>query len=186
MASRESLFDFAYFYCSFSNDESLQTQNILGSILAQICVESEPVYDEVRTKHADTTTRSTSQSARLGVDVLVDLIIRQAQHRKQLYIVIDAINESNDPCSLLQALDKILKSASGVQLLVSSINEKGIERIIDQMGKTFEVTISPNDIREDVGLLVDSALTTHPRLMALPETLKDDISKRLTDGAEGM
>ena len=186
MASREGLFDFAYFYCSFSNDESTQTQNVLGSILAQTCVDSDPVYDQIRVKYADTKSRPTSQSARLDVDALVDLIIRQAQLRRQLYIVIDAINECYDPCSLLQAIEKILSSATGVQVLVSSINERGIERIMHQMPKTYEVTISPEDIRDDVSVLVNSALTTHPRLKALPQALKDDIGVKLTDGARGM
>ncbi|KAL9046164.1 MAG: hypothetical protein Q9214_000932 [Letrouitia sp. 1 TL-2023] len=186
LASHEGLHNVAYFYCSFSHDESLHTHNVLGSILAQICTQSDPVYGEIRAKYATSSKKSSSKPAKLDVGDLVDLIIRQAQCRQRLHLVIDGINECSDPYNLLQAFEKILTSASGVQLLISSINEKGIEKSIDHMPKTYEVTISPKNIRHDINLLVYSALETHPRLRALPLDLKSDISVKLTDGAEGM
>lgn len=144
------------------------------------------MYDEIRAKYATSSKKSSSKPAKLDVDDLVDLIIRQAQYRQRLHLVIDGINECSDPYNLLQSFEKILKSASGVQLLISSINEKGIEKSIDHMPKTYEVTISPKNIRHDINLLVYSALETHPRLRALPLDLKSDVSFKLTDGAEGM
>ena len=54
------------------------------------------------------------------------------------------------------------------------------------MPKIYEVTVSPKKIREDVGLLVHSALETHTRLQQLPQSLKHDIIVRLTNGADGM
>ncbi|KAL9609937.1 MAG: hypothetical protein Q9167_005333 [Letrouitia subvulpina] len=186
LATHEGLYDFAYFYCSFSQDESLHTHNVLGSILAQICTQSDPLYGEIRAKHATASKKSSSKPAKLDVDDLVDLIIRQARYRQRLHLVIDGINECSDPYNLLQALEKILISASGVQLLISSINEKGIEKCVNHMPKTYEVTILPKNIRHDVSLLVYSALENHPRLRALPQDLKSDISVKLTNGAEGM
>lgn len=158
----------------------------MGSILAQTCMESDPVYEIIRAKYAGRSGRPTSKPPRLDVDALVDLIIRQAQYRKHLYIALDGVNECSDPCGLLQALKRILTSATGVRLLMSSINEKGIERSIACMPKTFEVTIAPTNIQCDVRLFVSSALETHPRLKALPQGLKDDIGVKLTNGAQGM
>ena len=182
----EGRFDFAYFYCSFSNDESLHTQNILGSILAQIMAESEVLYGEIRSKFAEISAKSTSKPARLGVEALVDLLVRQAQSRKGIYVAIDAVNECSDPFELLHALSRILKSTTGVQLLISSIHEKGIGKAIDSIPSSYEITVSPKDIRSDVNLLVYSALENNPRLKVLPQDLKDDIGVNLTDRAEGM
>lgn len=158
----------------------------MGSILAQTCIESDPVYENIRAKCAGRSGRPTSKPPRLDVDALVDLIIRQAQYHKHLYIALNGVNEYSDPYGLLQALKRILTSATGVRLLMSSINEKGIERSIACMPKTYKVTIAPTNIQYDVRLFVSSALETHPRLKALPQGLKDDIGVKLTNGAQGM
>lgn len=157
----------------------------MGSILAQILTDSDAVYEQARAKYLELSARSKFKPTRLDVDALVELIIQHARYRKRLCIVLDGINECNDPYELLQALGKIL-TATSVQLLVSSMNERGIERSIARMPKVYHITVSPQSIRPDVNLLVHSALETHARLKALPRELKKDIIIKLTDRAEGM
>ena len=180
------VYDFAYFYCTFTNDESTHTQNILGSILAQISREGDAVYEETRATYAQSSTTFASAPPQLETDALVGLIARQAQNRRRLHLVVDGVNECSDSYGLLSALEKLLKSANGVQLLISSINEKGIEQSVDRMPKSFQVTISARDIRHDISTLVSSTLKNHPRLSVLPPDLKADITTELTDGAQGM
>ena len=57
-----------------------------------------------------------------------DLIIQCLETRKSLYIVLDGINECEDPRSILQWLAKIMTSSVDcvVRLFISSINEKDI------------------------------------------------------------
>ena len=160
--------------------------NILGSLLAQILTDSDPVYSEVRAEYADASKRSTSKPLRLDVKALIKYIIRQAQYRSQLYLVVDGINECSEPINLLQALQEILQSTSRVKLLASSINEKGIDQAMAGMPNIYGVTISPRSIRHDVSLLVSSALENHSRLKALPQELKGEVHMKLTNGAEGM
>ena len=176
----------AYFYCSFSNAESLETHSILGSILAQICVNTDPVYHELMSKYMELSSKSVSKGVKLDDDVLVELVTKQAKLREHLHIVIDGVNECSDPGELLKAFTKILNSVKGVQLLISSINEKKIRQSLSQMPKLYEVTASPRLIRSDIFLLVHSALKTQPRLEELPQSMKDEIATRLTHGAEGM
>ena len=149
-------------------------------------MDSEPVYDEARAKYVESSRKHSSRPPQLDVGDLVKLIIRQAQNRKHLRLVIDGINECNDPNGLLETLEQISKSARGVQILISSINEKGIEKNVTCMPDFHGITISPKDIRDDVGVLVHSTLSSHVRLKALPQALKDDIVNKLTKGAEGM
>ena len=184
LASHADEFDLAYFYCSFSDDESLHTQNILGSVLAQVC--SDSIYHEARAKYAELSKQALSKTARLDADVLVDLIIKQARQRGHLFIVVDGINECSDPQGVLEYFERILKGAPRVQLLVSSIYEKGIENSMNRMPRPFDMIISPKTINDDVRLHVKSALTTHPRLRQLPQSLKDEIVLKLTNGAAGM
>ena len=186
LISHENRNDFAYFYCSFTNAESLHIHNILGSILAQICIDSDPVYLELKSKFAEVTKKSLSKSIKLDVDLYVSLIIQQAEYRGGLRIVIDGINECSNPSELLNALERILSSTNGVQLLISSINEKGIEQSVMQMPRMYDITVSPQKVESDVNKMVHRALETHTRLKELPQDLKDEINTRLTDGAEGM
>ena len=186
LISHDSRHDLAYFYCTFSNAESLHTHNILGSIFAQICIDSDPVYLELKSKYADLSRKTFSKIAKLDVDVLVGLIVQQAKYREHLYIVVDGVNECSDPSGLVKAFESILNSATGVQLLISSINEKKIQQLLLLMPKIYEVTASSEMIKSDVSLLVHSALETHPRLKELPQTLRGDIATRLTYEAEGM
>ena len=81
LISREGRHDLAYFYCSFNNVDSLETHNVLGSILAQICAESDPVYHKVRSRYLDTSNKSFSRGARFDVDTLINLIVEQAKYQ---------------------------------------------------------------------------------------------------------
>ncbi len=154
--------------------------------MAQICTDSDPVYFDLKSKFEELAKKSLSKSVKLDVDVLVDLIIQQAKYRKQLCIAIDGVNESSDPCGLLMAFERILNSTTGVKLLISSINEKGIEQSVLRMPKIYDITVSPQKVESDVSVLVHTALERHTRLKELPQSLKDEVATRLTDGAEGM
>ena len=154
--------------------------------MAQICKVTDSVYEEARAKFTDSSRKYSSKPPQLDVEDLVNLIVRQAGYLNNLLIIIDGVNESSSPVDLLEALKEILSAAAGVQLLISSINEKGIENSMKSMPNICEITISPGDIRNDVSLIIYSALRTHPRLKKLPQDLKDDVIMKLTNGAKGM
>ncbi|KAL9101489.1 MAG: hypothetical protein Q9163_003260 [Psora crenata] len=176
----------AYFYCSFNNDQSLHTRNILGSILAQTCGITDPIYGDIESMYVSSSTESMGKPGRLEVDVLTDLITKRARDKGGIYILIDGINECSKPEELLYALKAISTSASGVRIFLSSINEKGIEQHLQGMPGLRVETLRPDDIREDIGLSVEATIQSHPRLKQLPPNLKHDIAKALAKGAEGM
>ena len=175
----------AYFYCSFSNDESLHLRTILGSILAQVCEISDPVYEELESLY-DTTPKATlGKPSRLDMNTLVRLLVEQGKNRQNLYILIDGVNECGEPLEILQAL-KVISTSTRVSILVSSINEKGIEVSMRDMSNLSIETLHPEDIGKDIALLVHSSLESHRKLKQLSPQLKKDITLALTNGAEGM
>ncbi|KAG8529472.1 uncharacterized protein KY384_006109 [Bacidia gigantensis] len=177
----------AYFYCSFSNDESLHTEHILGSILAQLCDEHDQAYYALRQKFASLAKEATSKAIpKLDIDTLVTLLIQHVKSRGRVYLVIDGINECIDPHEVLYCLEKILTAGAVVQLVVSSINERSVDKCIDQMPSCFNYTISPSTISNDVELLVKHAVEANSRLKELPQSVKLDVISKLTDGAKGM
>lgn len=185
LPTRGESYDLAYFYCSFSNDQTLHTQNILGSLLAQICPNSAPLYEEIQSIYVDVSAKTLGKPPRPEMDVLSNLLVRQAEKRP-LYILIDGINECGQPHEILQTLASISKSASNIRIFLSSINEKGIGDYIQAMPALSIENLRPQDIRPDITLLVHSTLETQPRLKQLSSDLKDDIVWALGEGAQGM
>lgn len=179
-------FKFAYFYCSFSNDTSLDAQNILGSIVAQICTDSSPVYGELEQKYSEALKKPSPNPPRLDNDTLVSFVVQQAQVHRSIRLVVDGINECNDPEHLLLLLMKILESTQNVHLLISSIDEVHIHKIMNRMPNLLQLTASPSTIYDDVCLLVWHSLESKPRLKALPPNLQLEVSMKLRHGAHGM
>ena len=122
----------------------------------------------------------------LETHVLVDLLIKRAKSREKLYIIIDGVNECSDPFELLDGLQRVLDSTACIRILLSSINEKGIESSLKEMPNLIEKSILPGDVEHDIGLLVQSTLVSHRRLGQLSPDLKEDIASALSNGAQGM
>ncbi len=122
----------------------------------------------------------------LETHVLVDLLIKQAKSRGKLYIIIDGVNECSDPFELLEGLQRILDSAACIRILLSSINEKGIESSLKEMPNLIAKAVLPGDVEHDIGLLVQSTLESHRRLKQLSPKLKENIASALGSGAQGM
>ena len=178
--------DLAYFYCSFNNDESLHAGTILGSLLAQICAVSDPIYEELEMMYEALSKNSSRKPRRPELDDLIKMLVKRAESQQKFYIIIDGVNECGDPFELLQALKSISTSTDGVRILLSSINEKDIETCLQGVPNLLVRSLHPKDIEKDISLFVHSSLQSHHRLRQLSPSLKKDIATALTHGAGGM
>ena len=154
--------------------------------MAQICPTPDPVYQELVSKYEDLSKDRVGKPKSLETRVLVDLLIKQAESRGKLHVIVDGVNECSDPFELLEGLQRILESTACVRILLSSINEKGIESSLKEMPNLTEKTLLPRDVEDDIGLLVQSTLESHRRLRQLSADLKEDITSALSSGAQGM
>ena len=123
---------------------------------------------------------------KLETQVLVDLLIKQAESRGKLYMIVDGVNECSDPFELLEGLQTILNSTARIRILLSSINDKGIESSLKEMPNLIEKPMLPGDVGHDIALLVQFTLESHRRLRQLSPDLKEDIASTLSSGAQGM
>lgn len=175
----------ACFYCSFTDDVSLDILNILGSILAQLC-NSTDEFEEIRSIYNKKIATGFSKPQKMDVDQLIVTIVQRVKCSGRTFIFIDAVNESNDPDEILACLRSIAKSCDNVYILMSSINEMGIEESVQQMPRLIVHTLHPQDTRSDIDLLVQEKLQNHPRLRHHTPQLKNEITLALTHGADGM
>ncbi|MCJ1405083.1 hypothetical protein MMC11_008309 [Xylographa trunciseda] len=172
----------AYFYCSFSESASLDPTNILGSILAQLCKPTDPVYAKIEAKYSANRTR------RFTADELVDLLMEVVQQEGSVYIFLDAVNECGDPIEVLDYMRRLSADhpKNTVHIFLSSINQGGIDDCIESFPSWSAITLLPRDMSNDIELLVRDSIETNPRLRKHSEELKEEIAKALTQGAQGM
>lgn len=179
----------AYFYCSFTDDLTLDLTNILGSILAQLCdqlCDSTDFYKKIQHKYDQASTKSFGKPQSMDTDQIVTLIIERIKVQGLAFIFLDAMNECSDPDEVLAPFQTIANCCDNVHMFLSSINEKGIEDILQQMPGLIIETLHPSDMTDDINLLVQSNLETHPRLRRHTPQLKNEITLALTHGAQGM
>ena len=180
----------AYFYCAFSVTESLISTNIFGSLLAQLCTVSPSALARVSELYSTHLENSSSTSRARGITEaqIADLIVQSLQGREEIFLLLDGINECEDPQVILDGLAKIIGSCSecSVHLFISSINEKDIGSAMEALPNVMMETLRQVDIQNDVRSLVLSTLETDPRLRRQSPELKKEIDWALTQGAKGM
>lgn len=175
----------AYFYCSFTDNKSLDVINILGSILAQLCG-SNDMYEKIKSRYDQEAVKSFGKTQNMDADQIINLIIERIRDRGSAFIFLDAVNECSDPNEVLIPLKIIANSCNNVHMFMSSINEKGIEECLQQMPRLVIETLHLLDLTDDIDMLVQANLETHPRLRQHTPQLKKEIALALTDGAQGM
>ena len=177
----------AYFYCSFSDNESLDVNNILGSILSQICHPNDSVYRKIENIFGEKSKGVTGKPQRLKTNEVLQHIVEQCQDKNRCYIFIDAVNECSNPHDVLTCLESIVTDPSiCVQAFISSINEKDIEEMIQSMPNLSIETLNEQEMRNDIHMLIKASLETHPRLRKYPLQLKENIFQALASRAQGM
>lgn len=119
---------------------------------------------------------------------LVDLIVQNLQKRENVFILLDGINECEEPQHIIDELSSIMAAcpACSIHLFISSINEKDIEQALEELPNVATETLRQVDIQNDVRSLVLASLETDPRLRRHGAELKEEIEWALTRGAKGM
>ncbi|KAL9037525.1 MAG: hypothetical protein Q9214_005666, partial [Letrouitia sp. 1 TL-2023] len=178
-----------YFYCSFSENESLDTRNILGSILVQLSTPDDKTFEQMSMLYE----KKNSEPGRARLfkpqkkDIL-DLIFQLAQKQSGTQIFIDAVNECEDPLDIIESL-KILMSENSkapIRVFLTSINEREIEMSLESVPSLHTETLRHRHIEGDMGLLIDAKLHSHPRLKRQSKELQHEIAWTLIHRAQGI
>ena len=182
----------AYYYSSFTNTESLSERNILSSVLAQlVSSEREIEYIEnLYTKSANQKLRPT-ESKRPALQDLQNALTAVLGSREQVYILLDGINECDDPEAILSSVLQLQQNASAtaVHIFVSGINEKGMESCMERFQALTSINLSVvggSQLQNDIHMLIRSSLESDTRLGRYNPQIKNEIESTLIKGANGM
>jgi hypothetical protein len=168
----------AYFYCSFTDLSSQKLQNILGSMITQICRLYPELWHIVDPKYREA--RKGMALKRLSVEELQAILKEVCSHCEITYLFLDAPNETDDASEILLGLWDILSNK--VKLLLFST---------ESLHFSFpgpSVVVMPmnvNMVGDDIETYIDTRLSQNRRLQGLSLSLKFDIKSELLHKADG-
>lgn len=127
----------------------------------------------------------------LRLEESIELIIKLTSHYSITTIVIDALDECVEKTrhQLLESLINIIKKASGlVKVFVSSRDDKDIVLSLQDLPNLYiKASHNTDDIRKYVQIEVNQAIADKRLLDGnISEGLRNEVIRKLVDGAQGM
>ncbi|KAH7379601.1 hypothetical protein BKA66DRAFT_550433 [Pyrenochaeta sp. MPI-SDFR-AT-0127] len=171
-----------YYYCSFRHgqeerrDESLP---FLRWVVSQLCRRTDHVPPEMISLYRQNSIPSSQP--------LMDALSKLLAHFQVLYIVIDAVDESNPRDDLLRLIQTITSHPkyAKIQLLVTSRRYADIEEILRPLSEpTLPMSNSVVDV--DIRAYIDTTIQQSKCFSKWSSELQKDIVETLAQGAQGM
>ena len=181
----------AYFFCSFSEQQSQDPGNVLGSLVVQLCGEDPSFWRSIDERYHCQENRGRGHDERLKVEELEEMLISVLAEIGPSFIFVDAVNESKDPNGILSTLSKLTKQSTSTHILLSSTEETAIH-VADAAIPSADssligfVPIQKEANSRDIRTYIDAELSKRDNLRRLPDSLKEEIARTLQKKARGV
>lgn len=119
----------------------------------------------------------------MSLKQIEDSICKHLPKYNRVFLLIDAINESQEKDALLKALFRLMQRCKNLRILTSTIGD-----VPRDEGPTHPLTIirfEPKGSRNDIAAMVENALVSRPGLRGLSEKLKQEIRDIFFKQADG-
>ena len=167
----------AYYYCHHAHNQDEATP-FLRWIVSQLCRAAkrvpEPLYETHRLRRLP------------GIDALLQHLGSILDHFSSVFIVIDALDESQPRETLLRVIRNISGDARFVKirLLVTSREYADIER--EMLSIATPLSMSNSFVQEDIRRVIAACLRSNSVFQQWPEAFRAEVEKALSSGAKGM
>ena len=168
----------AYFYCSSENRNKTSLIDICASILSQVVAQLEYVPSDMLSAYKSAKAYGHSVISLSGE--VFSLLQKIVQSLPILYLVIDALDESNDVSEITKMFSDAAESLSSLRLMVLSRDLPGIRSRLQDFPL---VRLNAMSMKGDIDIYLRKALET---LVWSDRELKDRIFARLSETADGM
>jgi Cdc6-like AAA superfamily ATPase len=167
----------AFYYCYFARNQD-ETQPFLRWVIKELSRKLGRITSEVCWVYS-------SNNNQLGPGTLLSILEAVAGHFSQVYITIDALDESAERETLLQTLQCMVENPKlrHIRLLATSRKELDIERALSPLAT--ELSLSNPYVDDDIRVYIKSRLL-EAKFSRWPESLKDEMENALVKGAKGM
>ena len=176
----------AFFYCDYKNVATQDPRNILGSLACQLALQDEQSCVKLQAFYAK---HNPPDRPSIGFDseVLCDLLVEMASNFNEVMIIVDALDECG---SQNKKITRLLSSLNGsneisnIKTLFFSRDEQEIREVLEGYDQV-SIAAESSDLRLFVGAEIELRIRNKD-LRIRDISLKEDIMKRLVEGAEGM
>jgi len=171
-----------YYYCSFTHGQGEQRSEALSFmrwIVGQLCRRSSHIPLGIENLHRQNTTLSLATLR----EALQSLLARV----NVLYIIIDAVDESNPRKDLLDLIHDLVTQPNygNIQLLVTSRRYGDIEGVLRPLSEPT-LPMSNSIVDEDIRAYVEASMRRTRHFMRWPEQFLRETIDTLAQGAQGM
>ena len=176
----------AFFYCDYKNITTQDPRNILGSLACQLALQDEQSCVKLQAFYAK---HNPPDRPPIGFDLgeLRDLLIDMASNFNDVMIIVDALDECG---TQNKKVTRLLSSLNGgneignIKTLFFSRDEQEIREVLEGYDQV-SIAAESGDLRLFVGAEIELRIRNKD-LRIKDKSLKDEIMKRLVEGAEGM
>lgn len=172
----------AYFYCDFRKKASRDPINVVGSLVAQLCVQTGWFTDELQS--AFDTINPAGQRSKPTLDILCEAIELLAD-RHDVVLLIDALDECDSRSHITKLISRLYASKSGPEILVTSRDELDLRESL-QLGGHVRLEEHLQQMDADIRLYTEARLESDTKLSKLPAAAKDMIKQSMGEKSSGM
>ncbi|KAI9861085.1 MAG: hypothetical protein M1813_005514 [Trichoglossum hirsutum] len=175
----------AYYYCDFSDLQSLEIRNILGTIIREL-LENVAIPDDLEQRIEQLYRHGTRTAID---DELISVLCTVIKCFSEVYICIDGIDEcgKDEQITILSMVDQLAQSHdAAVKIFITSREETTISA---SLRKFLRLRVSADKNSRDITTFVGEAVKSNIRsgtLTIRDPSLESDIISALTNGADGM
>lgn len=175
----------AFFFCDYKNENTWNIVNILGAIASQISRQNDDAFNTLKIYYDQLhPIRHFAKSP--DAEDLRDKIIEMSKHFKQIIVIVDGLDECGDSSdSVLESLSELASYTSNTSMALFSRHEVNIQEWLHEDFEHIEIAAKSNDVRLYVGAEMEKRIQSR-RLRISNMELKDEIMKKLVNGAKGM
>ena len=162
----------AFFFCSFTDQDSQDPLNVLGSLLMQVCDMHQELWANIEDVYLERKGPSSQTPKRLQLQELERFLVQSIGQVGETLIILDALNESKHAQRIFQSLMRLLQNDVLARLMISSTENVDLEFSPRQ---AFVIQIEPRKTCKDIDEYVKAWLNEDYNLCSLPRTLKEEI-----------
>ncbi|KAL9033596.1 MAG: hypothetical protein Q9214_007437 [Letrouitia sp. 1 TL-2023] len=185
----DDVFSLSYHYLDFKDQRSLDPVTLLGSIIKELhlSLPQTELFKGIQSLYDFHYDKSSGQAQKPPFEDLVSLLIDFAETLPYVLIVVDGLDECPQEyqdqvlCPALKSITS--QSEARIGFLVTSREESNIETAFAGLA---EVGMSKDNVASDVSIYVEAEIERRASLRNLDLELRDEISKALIAGAQGM
>lgn len=175
----------AFFFCDYKNQTTWNIVNVLGAIASQISRQNDDAFNSLKTYY-DQLHPARGLEMTPDTKDLRDKVIEMSKYFKQTIVIVDGLDECDDNSDDVTAtLAELVNYTPNMSMALFSRHEVNIQERLQRDFEHIEIAAQSHDVRLYVAAEMEKRIQNR-RLRISNMELKDEVMKKLIDGAKGM